>query len=78
MLWSEFCCLRGYANKYMDPYIGDYGPSADENRFWPALGNHDWDTGTVQPYLDYFTLPGNGRYYDLEKGPVHFFGQSEN
>jgi hypothetical protein len=22
---------------------------------------------------DYFTLPGNERYYDFERGPVHFF-----
>ncbi|HEV2762599.1 MAG TPA: fibronectin type III domain-containing protein, partial [Pyrinomonadaceae bacterium] len=25
------------------------------------------------PYLDYFTLPGNERYYDFVQGPVHFF-----
>ena len=25
------------------------------------------------PYLDYFTLPGNERYYDFVRGPVHFF-----
>jgi hypothetical protein len=62
-----------YYQAYIHPYHGDYGPGASENRFWPALGNHDWDTGTVQPYLDYFTLPGNGRYYDFEKGPIHFF-----
>lgn len=62
-----------YYQAYIHPYRGDYGPGASENRFWPALGNHDWDTGSVQPYLDYFTLPGNGRYYDFEKGPIHFF-----
>ena len=25
------------------------------------------------PYLEYFTLPGNERYYDVVLGPVHFF-----
>ena len=37
------------------------------------MGNHDWRTGAAQPYLDYFTLPGNERYYDFVRGPVQFF-----
>ena len=43
------------------------------NRFFPVLGNHDWDTPGAAPYLDYFTLPGNERYYDVVLGPVHLF-----
>lgn len=62
-----------YYHAYIYPYQGGYGRGAPENRFFPAPGNHDWNTGTLQPYLDYFTLPGNGRYYDFERGPVHFF-----
>src|SRR6185503_18511912 len=26
-----------------------------------------------QPYLDYFALPGNERYYDVVRGDVHLF-----
>jgi hypothetical protein len=37
------------------------------------LGNHDWNTLNAQPYLDYFTLPGNERYYEFNWGPLHFF-----
>ena len=44
-----------------------------ENRFFPSLGNHDWVTPGAKPYLDYFTLPGNERYYDFVRGDVHFF-----
>ncbi|MBI4732065.1 MAG: metallophosphoesterase [Chloroflexi bacterium] len=58
---------------YIFPYTGSYGPGAAENRFFPTLGNHDWYTEGAQPYLDYFTLPGNERYYDFTWGPVHFF-----
>lgn len=58
---------------YIFPYTGAYGPGADENRFFPSLGNHDWYTEGAQPYLDFFTLPGNERYYDFIWGPVHFF-----
>ena len=62
-----------YYHDYISPYIGTYGPGADMNRFFPALGNHDWYTTGAQPYLDYFTLPGNERYYDFVWGPVHFY-----
>jgi tartrate-resistant acid phosphatase type 5 len=62
-----------YYHDYIFPYPGTYGPGADQNRFFPTLGNHDWYTTNAQPYLDYFTLPGNERYYDFVWGPVHFF-----
>ena len=62
-----------YYHAYISPYWGDYGPGATRNRFFPALGNHDWDLGHIQPYIDYFTLPGNERYYDFQEGPVHNF-----
>jgi hypothetical protein len=62
-----------YFHEFIYPYTGTYGIGADTNRFFPALGNHDWDTSNAQPYLDYFTLPGNERYYDFVQGPVHFF-----
>jgi len=62
-----------YFHDFIFPYLGDYGEGADYNRFFPTLGNHDWRAREVQPYLDYFTLPGNERYYDVVRGPVHFF-----
>ena len=48
------------------------------NRFFPSLGNHDWlaTSGTPplpQPYLDFFSLPGNERYYTFTQGDVQFF-----
>ncbi len=62
-----------YYSDFIYPYYGSYGDGAQENRFFPSLGNHDWNTPGAQPYLDYFTLPGNERYYDFTWGPVHFF-----
>lgn len=62
-----------YYSDFIYPYTGEYGNGAEENRFWPVPGNHDWRASNLQPYLDYFTLPGNERYYDFERGPVHFF-----
>ena len=62
-----------FFHEFIFPYTGSYGAGAPENRFFPSLGNHDWHTPDAQPYLDYFTLPGNERYYDFTWGPVHFF-----
>lgn len=95
-----------YYHDFIYPYKGIYGAGASTNRFFPALGNHDWDSGGgivsqilcallgwltwlgqffgmhmafcnysdfPAVYADYFTLPGNGRYYDFTWGPVQLF-----
>ncbi|MFC2026060.1 metallophosphoesterase family protein [Chloroflexota bacterium] len=62
-----------YYHEYIHPYQGAFGEGAEKNRFFPTLGNHDYTTANAQPYFDYFTLPGNERYYDFVWGPVHFF-----
>jgi hypothetical protein len=62
-----------FFHNYIYPYQGGYGEGSDINRFFPTLGNHDMMTDNGQPYFDYFTLPGNERYYDFVWGPVHLF-----
>ena len=62
-----------YYHEYISPYMGSYGPGAESNRFFPTLGNHDYHVPGAIPYLEYFALPGNERYYDFAWGPVHFF-----
>ena len=62
-----------FYSAFIHPYVGAYGPGASVNRFFPTLGNHDWVTPGAGPYLGYFTLPGNERYYELVRGPIHFF-----
>ena len=62
-----------YFHAFIYPYVGQYGEGADVNRFFPVLGNHDLNTNAARPYLDYFVLPGNERYYDFIWGSVHFF-----
>ncbi len=55
-------------------YGSFFPPTAGgEPRFLPSLGNHDWETPNAQPYLNYFALPGNERYYSARRGPVEFF-----
>lgn len=62
-----------YYSQWIGNYTGTFGPGAPVNRFFPSLGNHDWVTPGATPYLAYFTLPGNERYYDFVRGPVHFY-----
>jgi hypothetical protein len=68
-----------YFSKYIYAYDGAYPPdvSPDINRFFPSPGNHDNDNtasiAKLQPYLDYFTLPNNERYYDFVWDNVHLF-----
>ena len=76
---GEAATIDANIGKYYASFIGNYkgihGPGAKDNRFFPVLGNHDWDAPGqgCKPYLEYFTLPGNERYYDFVWGPVHFF-----
>ncbi|RYD95054.1 MAG: alkaline phosphatase, partial [Sphingobacteriales bacterium] len=63
---------------FLNPYKGKYGKEADTLRFFPSLGNHDimWEKGRA--HFDFFTLPGNERYYDFVWGAVHFFVLNSN
>ncbi len=62
-----------YYSDYILNYHGSYGTGSATQRFYPVLGNHDWATASAAAYLDYFTLPGNERYYDFVQGDVRFF-----
>ena len=64
-----------FYHNYISPYHGTYGAGAADgaNHFFPSLGNHDWYTAGAKPYLNYFSLPGNERYYTFTAGPVQFF-----
>ena len=59
-----------FYHDFIAPYVGRFGCGATRNRFFPSLGNHDWMSTGARPYLDYFELPGNERYYAFVRGPV--------
>jgi hypothetical protein len=69
-----------FFREYIYPYVGTFGAGATSNRFFPSIGNHDWSFGVsfLQPYLDYFSLPGNERYYSHRHGPVELFALSSD
>jgi hypothetical protein len=62
-----------YYHAYIGDYKGEYGEGSTQNRFFPSIGNHDWGAEGIDPYLDYFMLPGNERYYRVLQGLVELF-----
>ncbi|CUS03601.2 Phosphodiesterase/alkaline phosphatase D (modular protein) [Candidatus Promineifilum breve] len=68
-----------FYSAFIGNYHGQYGLGSPTNRFWPSLGNHDWHSigcgaaGCNGPYFDYFTLPGNERYYQVDYGPLRLY-----
>lgn len=67
----HFGSLCEYQRGYFDPYedLLPYVP------IYPAIGNHELDTGDGAPYLRIFDLPadsgGEERFYSFDYGPVH-------
>lgn len=63
-----------YYHSYILNYSGRHGAGAATNRFFPAIGDHDWYGALgYGPYLKFLSPPGNGRYYDFIQGPIHWF-----
>ena len=59
-----------FSPRYRGAFVGR---GSAQQRFFPSLGNHDWDTPGARPYLDALALPNNGRYYTVRQGPVALF-----
>lgn len=70
----EECIGQYFGADYVGGYNGIYGVGPTENKFFPTLGNHDWDEGGIFNYLDFFSVAKNPneRYYHYKRGPFHF------
>jgi hypothetical protein len=66
-----------YYSSYIENYTGAYGTGSAINRFFPTVGNHEYEEAAggvnASNYYNYFTLPDNEHYYDYQMGSVHFF-----
>lgn len=72
--------VGNFYHSYMYPFKGktcgepECGSRDKKNRFWPAIGNHDWGNrcdGNLDGYFAY--MPVDKRYYDVEIGDLHLF-----
>lgn len=76
--WSIDDNIGQYYHDYIFQYSGKYGNGSAARRFFPSLGNHDWDENSGRAYFNYFTRYKEEPYYDFIQGPVHFFVLNSN
>jgi Ca2+-binding RTX toxin-like protein len=67
-----------YYSNYIGNYTGAYGSGSAINRFFPTLGNHDYDDLGINAYLNYFTLPGNEHFFIVDSEDNEPDGNSVN
>ena len=86
--YGEYATLHQNIGQYYGDYIYNFD-APDEyrckgrafedsiNRFYPSPGNHD-EKGSygLEPYLNYFSLPGQEEFYSFSWGPVTFYSIS--
>lgn len=65
-------CVGQYFYDFIGGYNGVYGVGPAANKFFPVLGNHDWDDAGISNYYDFFQLQNNERYFHYKRGPLHF------
>jgi hypothetical protein len=69
--------LEETVGRYYHPWIGGYngfwGTGPTYTKFFPVVGNHDWDDQPIEEFYDFFNLPKPERYYTFKRGPVQFF-----
>lgn len=63
---------NGSIAQYESNVFGVYADLFRNIPFFPASGNHDYQTLQGAPFRDVFNLPGEERWYSYDYGRVHF------
>ena len=61
-----------YYHEYIGNYSGAYGAGSATNRFFPVLGNHDWDLEMVRSTFSFLHCRGTSGTTILRKGTFTF------
>ncbi|MEX2158202.1 MAG: metallophosphoesterase [Dehalococcoidia bacterium] len=75
---GDLAYTHGTYSELDQSFFPPYGQIMRRVPFYPAMGNHDYETLNGQPYRDVFYLPENApaqhreSYYSFDYGPVHF------
>src|SRR5882672_1376408 len=64
---------NSYNGNYATDVNANYSEWIARSAFYPAPGNHDWDTNNLADYLTFFTIVNGARYYRQRLGPVELF-----
>lgn len=83
VLPGDIVYWNGEAENYDPYYFSVYRNVLKETPFYPALGNHDVNTASGQPFFDAHYLPTNSRennerYYGFEYGNALFVALDTN
>jgi 3',5'-cyclic AMP phosphodiesterase CpdA len=68
----------GTLQQYEDYVFNVYEELFESFPFFPASGNHDYETADAGPFREVFMMPENGgnegheRWYSFDWGPIHF------
>ena len=65
---------RGVERDFPRCFSPSWGKGRIMERIHPSPGNHDYDSGSLQPYLNYFGArvgPNGGSYYSFDVGDWH-------
>jgi 3',5'-cyclic AMP phosphodiesterase CpdA len=63
---------NGTIAQFEDNVFGVYAGLFRHLPFYPAAGNHDYETLQGAPFRDVFALPGTEQWYSYDWGPIHF------
>lgn len=63
---------QGSLAQFEDTVFAVYGDLFRHLAFFPAAGNHDYETMQGAPFRKVFNLPGSEKWYSYDYGPIHF------
>ena len=70
---GDLAYTDGTISQLEDNVFGFYAPLFQHLSFFPAPGNHEYNTLSAAPFRAVFSLPGtNERWYSYDWGRVHF------
>jgi len=69
---NTYCSAANWAGCVTRYYSGFISSDVSANRFFPALGNHDWDATLAGWNATFPALPNNKRYYKFAQEMVEF------
>jgi 3',5'-cyclic AMP phosphodiesterase CpdA len=69
---------KGEDKDYRAKFYLPYQSLLEQIPIFPAMGNHDYETHSGQPWVDNFFLPGAERFYSFDYSNAHFTALDSN
>ena len=69
---GDLAYTSGTINQFEDTVFTVYAELFKNVPFFPAAGNHEYETDQAAPFRAVFALPGNEKWYSYDWGRIHF------